>query len=70
MPADSTTSAPNDPSFLEASGKSSVEQQAISALNHLSPEDKTKALKYIESLVTLEKIKNDQTSATENWAIR
>jgi hypothetical protein len=41
----------------------SVEQQALNALNYLSEEDKSKVLKYIESLVQIEAPSNDQTSA-------
>ena len=41
----------------------SVEQQAIKALAHLEPEEKVKVLEYIESLVNLHEIHNDQGSA-------
>jgi len=41
-----------------------VEEQAINALNHLSDKDKEKVLKYIQSLLTLEEVKNDKASAT------
>jgi len=44
--------------------KLSVEQQALAALSHLNDEDKAKVLEYIGSLITLEKVKNDQASAT------
>jgi hypothetical protein len=44
--------------------QNSVEQQALKALNYLSEEDKSKVLKYIESLVHLEISQNDETSAT------
>lgn len=40
----------------------SVEQQALLALNYLSEEDKSKVLRYIESLVHLENTQNDKTS--------
>jgi hypothetical protein len=43
--------------------KALVEQQAANALGHLSDRDKEKVLKYIESLLTLEKIKNDEASS-------
>jgi hypothetical protein len=67
MPAEAdTSSASTETISLDSSKKTSVEQQAIKSLNYLSDEDKAKALKYIESLITLEKIKNDQTSATKN----
>ena len=52
MPADSETST--------------VEQQAVLALNHLGPKDKKKVLEYIANLIALEKVKNDQTSPTQN----
>jgi len=44
--------------------KSLVEEQALQALQHLSQEDKSKVIEYIDSLITLEKVKNDQTSTT------
>jgi hypothetical protein len=44
--------------------KQLVEQQALSALNYLSDRDKEKVLKYIQSLLFLEEIKNDEASAT------
>jgi len=49
-----------------SSDQSAVEQQAMAALNYLSPKDKTKVLEYIASLITLEKVKNDQRSAPQN----
>jgi hypothetical protein len=50
---------PADPVF-----KNTVEEQALQALSHLSDKDQAEVLKYIESLVTLEKVKNDQGSTT------
>jgi hypothetical protein len=44
--------------------KQLVEQQALNALNYLSDRDKEKVLKYIQSLLSLEEIKNDEASAT------
>ena len=44
----------------------SVEQQALNALNFLNDTDKHKVLEYISSLVTLEKVKDDQRSSTQN----
>ena len=44
----------------------SVDQQALKALKFLSDADKHKVLEYIASLVTLEKIKDDQTSSPQN----
>ena len=49
----------------DSSERKAVEQQAINALNFLSDKDKEKVLKYIESLVTLEKVKNDERSAVQ-----
>ena len=46
--------------------KELVEQQALLALSHLSDKDKAKVLKYIESLLILEKIKDDQGSPAQN----
>lgn len=43
--------------------KDLVEQQAANALGYLSDRDKEKVLKYIESLLNLEKIKNDEASS-------
>jgi len=51
MPADSET--------LKA-----VERQAITALAYLSQSDKHKVLQYIDSLMLLEKVQNDQRSTT------
>jgi hypothetical protein len=51
------------PAALEES-KNLVEQQAANALSHLSDRDKEKVLKYIESLLNLDKIKNDEASST------
>jgi hypothetical protein len=48
MPADSDNNA--------------IEQQAVHAMNYLSPEDKKKVLEYINSLITLDKATNDQRS--------
>jgi hypothetical protein len=53
MPADSTENI-------------TAEQQAIKSLNYLSPDDKSKVLEYIASLIALEKVKNDQTSTPQN----
>jgi hypothetical protein len=41
-----------------------IEQQALEALNYLSEDDKTKVLKYIESLIFLQTSQNDETSST------
>ena len=41
----------------------SIEQQALDALDYLSDEDKSKVLKYIESLIQLQSPSNDKTSA-------
>jgi hypothetical protein len=46
--------------------QNTVEQQALHALAHLSDKDKASVLSYIESLVTLEKVKNDQRSSTQD----
>jgi hypothetical protein len=40
-----------------------IQQQAIKALAYLSDEDKLKVLEYIDSLVNLHKIHNDQGSS-------
>jgi hypothetical protein len=40
----------------------SVEQQAISSLQHLDPEDQQKVLEYIASLIHLSEINHDQAS--------
>jgi hypothetical protein len=40
----------------------SVEQQAISALQHLSTEEQQKVLEYIASLIHLSEINHDQAS--------
>jgi hypothetical protein len=41
----------------------SIEQQALNALDYLSEEDKSKVLKYIESLIQIDAPSNDKTSA-------
>lgn len=41
-----------------------IERQAIDALAYLSPADKHKVLQYIDSLMLLEKVQNDQRSTT------
>jgi hypothetical protein len=46
--------------------QSSIDQQALNALKFLSDSDKHKVLEYIASLVTLEKVKDDQTSSPQN----
>ena len=46
--------------------QNTIEQQALHALTHLSDKDKASVLSYIESLVTLEKVKNDQRSPTQD----
>lgn len=51
MPADSTSD-------------SSIERQALEALEHLGDDDKNKVLEYIHSLVTLDQINNDQASSS------
>lgn len=53
------SAAPEDTNAL-------VEQQALAALGHLSDKDKVKVLKYLESILTLEKIKDDQGSPAQN----
>jgi hypothetical protein len=50
----------------DSSEQPAVEQQALLALNHLDEEDKSKVLKYIESLITLENAKHDQGSITQD----
>lgn len=52
MPADSTNL------------KDLVERQALEALEHLSDKDKHKVLEYIQSLLHLAEVKNDQASST------
>jgi hypothetical protein len=42
----------------------SVEQQAIKALSYLNEDEKSKVLEYIDSLITLHEVHNDQRSAT------
>lgn len=44
----------------------SVKQQALNALQHLDEKDKEHILKYIQSLLTLDKAENDQRSSTQN----
>jgi hypothetical protein len=44
--------------------QNTVEQQALHALQYLSDDDKKKVLEYIGNLVTLQKVKDDQASAT------
>ena len=46
--------------------KSLIEQQAIDALSHLSDSDQAKVLAYIESLLNLAAVKNDQRSVTQS----
>lgn len=43
-----------------------VEHHALMALRHLSDADQEKVLEYIEHLLTLEKVKNDQGSSTQD----
>jgi hypothetical protein len=52
MPADSTDKA--------------VEQQALNALSYLSPEEQRHVLEYINSIINLDKTKNDQGSSVKN----
>ena len=50
----------------DSSEQPAVEQQALHALNYLNEDDKSKVLKYIESLITLENLKHDQGSITQD----
>jgi hypothetical protein len=52
MPADSTDNT--------------VEQQAIDALRYLDSEEQTNVLRYINSLIKLDSVKDDQRSAAQN----
>jgi len=49
---------------VDSTAKNTVEEQALQALRYLSDDDQAAVLKYIDSLVTLEKVKNDQGSTT------
>jgi hypothetical protein len=52
MPADSTIKT--------------VEQQAIDALSYLNPEEQTNVLSYINSLINLDSVKDDQRSPAQD----
>lgn len=48
----------------DSSEQHTVEQQAVNALAYLNDKDKHQVLQYIDSLILLETVKNDQRSST------
>lgn len=47
----------------DVSPELSVEQQAVNALGYLDDKSKQKVLEYIDSLITLDKVNNDERNS-------